>query len=113
MRPEVKRKAALVASTITVDVNWELPNCFVALKYYDADPSTGTANEVTPGAGTVVVKARIVVHDKFVDITNGTFSCTEIDSFASYIGNAYEIVATPTVAITTAVWYELVVTQNF
>lgn len=111
MLPEIKRESGVIASTLEVVCNWTLPNCFVGIKYYDADPKVPGSNEVTPGAGSIAVTAKLVNHDKYVDITDGTFDCTIINAFASFKGNAYNVKAIPT-GITTAVYYEVIVSQN-
>jgi len=111
MRPEIYTATEAVANTINLDVNWELPSCYVAVRYYDADPALGAANEVTPGAGTVTVTAKLVNHGKFVDITDGVFNCTIVNSFASYKGNASSIKAVPS-GVTNATHYSVTVSQN-
>ena len=111
MEPELSGGIAAVADPITVDTNWQLPNCFVSFKYFDADPRLGAYNIVTPGAGAITVQATIVVNEQPVDITDGTFDCTVVNSFASYVGNSTSVTATPS-GITTATFYELLVSQN-
>lgn len=110
-RPEIFKEVALVASTIDLPINWELSNCFVALKYYDADPTAGAANEVTPGAGSVVITTKLVVHNQYVSIIDGTFDATLVTIFSSFVGNVSDVRAVPT-GITTATHYELIVSQN-
>ncbi len=111
MRPEIYKASAVVGSTIDLRVNWELSDCFIGIKYYDADPSGDNENEVVPGAGTVTVTAKLATHERYVAVTDGVFDCTDVDAFASYIGNATDIRCVPS-GITTATWYEVIVSQN-
>ena len=111
MQPELYSAIEAVGNNVELDTNWTLPNCFVGIQYFDADPRLGAANEVVPGAGTITVKAKLVNHGKYVDITDGVFTCTIVNSFASFVGNASSIQAVPA-GVTTALFYKLVITQN-
>lgn len=110
-RPEIKSISGTVGTTLELDTNWELPNSYVAVKYFDADPDVAGANEVVPGAGTVTVTAKLAIHDKYVDITDGIFTSTVVNSFASFQGNVTAVKAVPA-GLTIATHYKLVVSQN-
>jgi hypothetical protein len=109
--PEIFSEVAAVAATIELATNWELPNSFIAIKYFDADPTVGPATEVVPGAGTVTITAKLVNHGKYVDITDGVFPAPTVNTFASFLANVEMVKAVPA-GITTATHYQLVVTQN-
>lgn len=107
----VKEQSDVVANTIDMPVDWNKPTNYVAIKYFDADPTVVGANEVTPTGGTVTCTAKLEVHDKYVGITDGTFAATDPTLFASFVGNASKVRAVPA-GITGATHYMLCVVQN-
>lgn len=111
MRPEIYKQVDTIGNTIDLVVNWELSECFVAIRYYDADPTAGAANEVTPGAGTVTVTAKLATHERFVSIVDGVIDATVVNTFVSFKGNATIVRAIPA-GLTVATHYQIVVSQN-
>lgn len=106
----IKEKSADVSTTIELPIDWRYPQCFIAVKYYNADPDAGGA-EIAATAGTVTVTARLEVHDKYVSITDGVFNATDAAAYATFTGNANSVKAVPS-GITAATHYKLCVVQN-
>ncbi len=103
---EAFRKVGTVGSTLDLPINWESLKTLITIKYWDSDPTAGSAVPVVPTAGSAVITARLVVNGKYVDITDGTFDCTVVRSRASYIGNITDLRVVPS-SIVGAAYYEI------
>lgn len=103
-------KIGLVGSTLVLPINWESLETLITLKYYDADPLVGSANLVVPTAGTAVITAKLVIHEKYVALVDGSFDAT-LASRASVLGNITELKVVPT-GITGATHYEILAVSH-